>query len=134
MMVALIDARIFAVEQRTHMHAYTFTKNIHNVHAYLSIWEEFKFSIPSRNSIFQFLLRYCVIAVLWRYLSLLHLQQSKARQRPLTLLRSHMGLHTQSNGATLFSYQCMRPLSREPQMPHQPSRNWYRLGLGCIYV
>ena len=29
MMVALIDARIFAVEQHTHMHAYTFTKNIH---------------------------------------------------------------------------------------------------------
>ena len=63
------------------------------MHAYLSIWDEFKCSIPSRNSIFQFLLRYCVIAVLWRYLSLLHLempQQSKAKQRPLTLLRSHM--------------------------------------------
>ena len=27
MMVALIDARIFAVEQHTHMHAYTFTIN-----------------------------------------------------------------------------------------------------------
>ena len=29
MMVALIDARIFAVEQHTHMHAYAFTKNKH---------------------------------------------------------------------------------------------------------
>ena len=59
----------------THACIYIYEKHTH-VHAYLSIWEEFKFSIPSRNSIFQFLLRYCVIAVLY---SLLHLQQSKAK-------------------------------------------------------
>jgi len=82
------------------MLAFSLSNNIHtcmhmhlrktNTHVCnLSIWDEFKRSIPSRNSFLQFLLRYCIIAVL----CLLHLempQQSKAKQRPLTLLRSHM--------------------------------------------
>ena len=86
-MVALTDARTFAVEKHARMHAYTFTintlVNLGGVQMFNS----------QQEFIFQCLLRYCVIAVLWRYLSLLHLempQQSKAKQRPLTLLRSHM--------------------------------------------